>query len=74
MVTGPLGTAGVSSLASMAYLVLSVINRCGKTTLAKLIADKSDAIFKELSATSSGVNEVKAVVEEAKKTQALVGR
>lgn len=47
---------------------------CGKTTLAKLIAEKSDAIFKELSATSSGVNEVKAVVEEAKKNMALLGR
>lgn len=48
--------------------------RCGKTTLAKLIAGQSDAIFKELSATASGVNEVKAVVEEAKRTLSLVGR
>jgi putative ATPase len=42
--------------------------------MAKLIADKSDANFKELSATSSGVNDVKAVVEEAKKSLALVKR
>ncbi|KXN90906.1 ATPase WRNIP1 [Leucoagaricus sp. SymC.cos] len=47
---------------------------CGKTTLAKLIAEKSDANFKELSATASGVNDVKAVVEEAKKSLALLGR
>ncbi|KAF9446395.1 P-loop containing nucleoside triphosphate hydrolase protein [Macrolepiota fuliginosa MF-IS2] len=47
---------------------------CGKTTLAKLIAEHSDALFKELSATASGVNEVKAIVEEAKRTLSLLGR
>lgn len=50
------------------------LNRCGKTTLAKLIAEKSSAIFREMSATSSGVNEVKTVVEEAKKSSMLLGR
>ncbi|KAJ7647431.1 DNA polymerase III, clamp loader complex, gamma/delta/delta subunit [Roridomyces roridus] len=39
---------------------------CGKTTLAKLIGAQSNAIFKELSATVAGINEVKAVVEAAK--------
>jgi len=42
--------------------------------LAKLIAEKSSAIFKEMCATSSGVNEVKMVVEEAKKSSILLGR
>jgi len=51
-----------------------LLNRCGKTTLAKLIAEKSSAIFREMSATSSGVNEVKTVVEEAKKSSMLLGR
>ncbi len=42
--------------------------------MAKLIAEQSDATFKELSATASGVNEVKAVVEEAKRMLSLLGR
>lgn len=48
--------------------------RCGKTTLAKVIAEQSDAILKELTATASGVNEVKVIVEEAKRTLSLLGR
>ncbi|GJJ06340.1 hypothetical protein Clacol_000531 [Clathrus columnatus] len=47
---------------------------CGKTTLARLLATSTDAMFKELSATSSGTNDVRAVFEEAKKSLSLTGR
>lgn len=39
---------------------------CGKTTLARLIAKESDCCFEELSAVTSGVKELKEVVEKAK--------
>jgi putative ATPase len=38
----------------------------GKTTLAKLIAKQSDAKFYQISAVSSGVKEVRSVIERAK--------
>ncbi|RDX54985.1 P-loop containing nucleoside triphosphate hydrolase protein [Lentinus brumalis] len=47
---------------------------CGKTTLARLLAKRTDAVFKELSATDSGIADVRAVVEEAKSLLALTGR
>ncbi|OSD07077.1 P-loop containing nucleoside triphosphate hydrolase protein [Trametes coccinea BRFM310] len=47
---------------------------CGKTTLARLLAKRTDAVFKELSATDSGIADVRAVVEEAKNLLALTGR
>lgn len=47
---------------------------CGKTTLARLLAKRSNAVFKELSATDSGIADVRAVVEEAKSLLALTGR
>ncbi|EJD06776.1 P-loop containing nucleoside triphosphate hydrolase protein [Fomitiporia mediterranea MF3/22] len=47
---------------------------CGKTTLARLLAKKSRAVFKELSATGIGVNEVRQVFEEAKGLLSLTGR
>jgi len=55
------------------YSLISWI-RCGKTTLARLIATRMDVIFKELSATSSGINDVKGIFEEAKNTLRLTGR
>jgi len=48
--------------------------RCGKTTLARLITTRMDIIFKELSATSSGISDVKGIFEEAKNTLRLTGR
>ena len=39
---------------------------CGKTTLARLIANYANARFVELSATSSGVKDIKDVVSSAK--------
>ncbi|KAI0779686.1 P-loop containing nucleoside triphosphate hydrolase protein [Fomes fomentarius] len=47
---------------------------CGKTTLARLLAQRTDAVFKELSATDSGIAEVRAVVEEAKSLLKITGR
>ncbi|KAI0633589.1 P-loop containing nucleoside triphosphate hydrolase protein [Trametes polyzona] len=47
---------------------------CGKTTLARLLAKRTNAVFKELSATDSGIADVRAVVEEAKNLLALTGR
>ena len=35
----------------------------GKTTLAKIIANKTNSVFKELSAVTSGVKEVKAIFD-----------
>lgn len=47
---------------------------CGKTTLARLLARHVDCNFRELSATSSGANDVRAVFEEAKTALSLTGR
>ncbi|THH28650.1 hypothetical protein EUX98_g5532 [Antrodiella citrinella] len=47
---------------------------CGKTTLARLMARNTDAIFKELSATDSNIADVRAVAEEAKGVLSLTGR
>ncbi|KAI8359443.1 DNA polymerase III, clamp loader complex, gamma/delta/delta subunit [Mortierella sp. GBAus27b] len=43
----------------------------GKTTLARIIANTTKAQFKELSATTTGVNDVRKVFEEAKSVFAL---
>ena len=47
---------------------------CGKTTLARLLAKQTNAVFKELSATDSGISDVRAVAEEAKNVLALTKR
>lgn len=46
---------------------------CGKTTLARLLVKHTNAVFKELSATSSGTNDVRAIFEEAKASLSLTG-
>ncbi len=48
--------------------------RCGKTTLARLIAGETNSILKELSATVVGINDIRQTFEEAKGTMALTGR
>jgi len=55
-------------------LILWGPSGCGKTTLARLIATQSDAVFKELSATVAGINDVRAIVDTAKSTLSLTGR
>ncbi|KAF9264264.1 P-loop containing nucleoside triphosphate hydrolase protein [Marasmius fiardii PR-910] len=47
---------------------------CGKTTLARLIAKRTNAVFKELSATIVGINDIRPIFEEAKNTLLLSGR
>ncbi|EKM54373.1 uncharacterized protein PHACADRAFT_210174 [Phanerochaete carnosa HHB-10118-sp] len=47
---------------------------CGKTTLSRLLAKAVDATFKELSATDSGIADVRSVAEEAKGLMNLTGR
>lgn len=47
---------------------------CGKTTLARLLARRTEAVFKELSATDVGIKEVRQVFEEAKGLLSLTGR
>ena len=47
---------------------------CGKTTLARLLARRTEATFKEVSATSSGTTDVRKMMEDAKKLLSLTGR
>lgn len=47
---------------------------CGKTTLARLIAKRTNAIFRELSATAVGINDVRPIFDEAKGNLQLTGR
>jgi hypothetical protein len=47
---------------------------CGKTTLARLIARRTNAVFKELSATIVGINDVRPIFDEAKNALQLTGR
>ncbi|MBC7266974.1 MAG: replication-associated recombination protein A [Coriobacteriia bacterium] len=47
---------------------------CGKTTLARVIAQASDAHFAEISAVTSGVKEVRALIDEARDRLAMTGK
>jgi putative ATPase len=46
----------------------------GKTTLARLLAEETDSRFRQLSAVTSGVKEVREVLEEARHDVAALGR
>ena len=48
--------------------------RCGKTTLARLVAKETGALLRELSAADLGVQEARALLNEAKNALALIGR
>lgn len=67
------GPPGYISLFHEIYL-FSFWFRCGKTTLGRLLAHETDSIFKELSATNVGINDVRGVFEEARNTLALSGK
>jgi replication-associated recombination protein RarA len=56
------------------YATVFIIRRCGKTTLARILSGFTDAIFKEVSATISTVNEVCAIFEEARAQLQSTGR
>ena len=46
----------------------------GKTTLARLLASESDALFRELSAVASGVNQLRKLIQEARDELAASGK
>jgi putative ATPase len=46
----------------------------GKTTLAKVIANTTRAVFTQINATASGKKDMEAVVEEAKQNQGMYGK
>ncbi len=46
----------------------------GKTTLAKIIANTTKSIFTQLNATTSGVKDIKATIDDAKYNYGLTGR
>ncbi len=46
----------------------------GKTTLAKIIANTTKSDFVQLNATTSGIKDIKGIVEEAKSTLGLYGK
>ena len=46
----------------------------GKTTLARMVAERSGAQFLQLSAVMAGVKDIRAAVEQAKEARALNGR
>ncbi|KAI0758314.1 hypothetical protein BC629DRAFT_1584489 [Irpex lacteus] len=50
------------------------LGTCGKTTLARLLAKQTNAVFKELSATDAGISDVRTVAEEARGVLSLTGR
>ncbi|KAJ7262280.1 DNA polymerase III, clamp loader complex, gamma/delta/delta subunit [Mycena haematopus] len=64
----------IPNLINCGSLILWGPSGCGKTTLARLIATQTDAVFKELSATAAGINEVRAIADAAKSTLSLTGR
>lgn len=45
----------------------------GKTTIANIIANTCNGVFKKLNAVSSGVSDAKAIIEEAKNNLAMYG-
>ena len=47
---------------------------CGKTTIARLLVKRTDATFKEVSATNSGTTDVRKMMKDAKKLLSLTGR
>ena len=71
---GPPGYARYSLKLKTQTVLTCLIESCGKTTLARLLARAIDAAFKELSATDSGISDVRAVAEEAKGLMNLTGR
>jgi putative ATPase len=72
------GPAGILRRAVEADKIFSLIfwgpPGCGKTTLARILASSTSADFVEFSAVSSGVKQIREVVEKAKITQEAGGK
>ncbi len=47
---------------------------CGKTTLAGVIAEKTQSLFVRISAVLSGVKEVRAIIDQAKEQRKIYGK
>ena len=47
---------------------------CGKTTLANVIANSTEAVFEKLNAVTSGVADAKKIIEEAAKRKLTYGK
>ena len=47
---------------------------CGKTTLANVVANNTDGFFVKLNAVSSGVSDVKKVIDEARENARMFGK
>lgn len=47
---------------------------CGKTTLARIISNCTKAYFQQLNAVSSGISDLKRIVEDAKSRKAMYGQ
>ena len=59
---------------SLEKRVLIGSDSCGKTTLARLLAKSCDAALKELSATDTGIAQLREAFEEAKNLRKLTRR
>ena len=70
-----MGPTWVSALRlhPLSWAVLTALS-CGKTTLARLIAKRTNAIFRELNATAVGINDIRPIFDEAKGNLQLTGR
>src|SRR6516164_7897778 len=66
---GPLGRMLASG--RLSSLILWGPPGCGKTTIARLLAEKTDLAFEPLSAVFSGVADLRRVFEAAKKRRAM---
>ena len=58
---------------SFVFITLPIF-RCGKTTLARILPGFADALFKEVSASISTVNEVCSIFGEARDKLQSTGR
>ncbi|KAI0307478.1 hypothetical protein B0F90DRAFT_1664594 [Multifurca ochricompacta] len=62
-----------SLLSTVGSIILWGPPGCGKTTLARLLAKRTDATFREVSATVVGINDVRPILDEAKSALQLTG-